>query len=178
MGFKPAKKKFFILSMIFLILSLGLYGSYCSLYSVDKQNLHTTSEFSATITDVSVKYGDTVYTTIHTSEYGDALRLSPTVAKKIDLTKILSLENGQTITFRIENSQFQRFAEAGYGEAVALKAGETELLSLTEYNRIQHEALVPARIAGVVFSILFLLLAIFFFLKFKGISLFRRKKGV
>lgn len=173
-----SKKKFLILSMIFLILSLGLYGSYCSFYSEDKQNSHTTSEFNATITDVSVKYGDAVYTTVHTSEYGDALRISPTVAKKMDLTKILSLENGQAITFRIENRQFQRFAEAGYGEIVALKAGETELLSLTEYNQIQHEVLVPARIAGVVFSILFLLLTIFFFLKFKGISLFRRKKGV
>lgn len=161
--------------MIFLILSIGLYGSYCSFYSEDKQNPHTTSEFSATITDVSVKYGDTVYTTIHTDEYGDALRLSPTIAKNMDLTKILSLENGQTITFRIANNQFQRFAEAGYGEVVALKTAEAELLTLTEYNQIQHKALVLPRITGVTFSILFLLLSIFFFLKVKRISIFRRK---
>lgn len=172
---KP-KKKLVVCSVLLLLLSMGMYGIYRNLNSADKQTLQTTYEFTATVTEVTVTNGAEAYVKIHTEEYGDALRLSSAAAKRMDLTDVCNLHNGQRITFRIENKWLQRFAEADYGEIVALKTEEKEILSLTDYNKYEHESVLPARAAAAISAVVLLLLSLYCFLRLKGTALFAKRK--
>ena len=167
-----SRRKYQILTIIFFILFFGANVLYRNVRAMDKQTLHTTFEFTATVTKVSVEHG----VTIHTEEYGGAVQFYPNIEKYLNLSEITSLEKGQTITFRLENSQLKRFAEAGLGFIVTLETEGKEILSLAEYNQYQHESLLPQRITTLVAAIIFLLLTIYFLLKLRGINLFRKRK--
>ena len=167
-----SRRRYQILTIIFFILFFGANVLYRNVRSMDKQTLQTTFEFTATVTGVSVEHG----VTIHTEEYGGAVQFYPNIEKYLNLSEITSLKKGQTITFRLENSQLKRFADVGYGAVVALKTEEKEILSLEEYNQHQHEILLPQRITTLVAAIIFLLLTIYFLLKLSGIKLFRKQK--
>ena len=168
-------KKYLIPAIIFFILFAAMVGINDEISALDKQTLHTTYEFTATVTDVEVRQGAELYVTIHTEEFGDALTFYSSATKHLNLEEITALKKGQVITFRIENRWLQRFAEAGLGLIVELKTEEKEILSLTEHNQYQHESVMPPRIACLV--IMFGSLALGWYFLLKPIINLHRKKN-
>ncbi len=170
-----SRKKLTILFVVFFLIFIGMYGIVIMMRPLDKQTLATTSEISATVTNVEITNTVETYVRIVTEEYGDALHVSPAVIKKIGADKIISsLQSGEVFTFRVENNKLQRFAELDYAEAVSIKTAEEEILSLDEYNEYVREGLLPPRIIGITITCISLLMSIYCLLRLQGIDVFRK----
>ena len=169
---KKSKIKITVM-IISLLLFVATIGLTISMSKIDKQTEDTTTLYTATVTDVNITNTQkNIFIEINTKEYNTALHISTNISKNIEIEDVKKLKNGQTIFFRIENTQVHQINEIEFVNITSLKTNTKDILSLEEYNKCIYNAARPARIASIVMASLFLSISMFCYLK-----IIKRKTG-
>ncbi len=162
---KKSKIKIAIM-IISLLLFVATIGLIISMSKIDKQTEDTTTLYTATVTDVNITNTQkNVFIEINTKEYNTSLHISTNISENIDIEDVKKLKKGQTIFFRIENTQVHQINEVEFVNITSLKTDTKDILSLEEYNKCIYNAARPARIASIVMASLFLFISLFCYLK-------------
>lgn len=148
-----------IISIIFFFGMIDLFVVMIKEYKMTEEN---TVLLTATVESVNINdTGDNIYLLININEYEPDLMITSNVAKRIDLSLIEDLENGEKISFRIEKSYKKYMADhVNVSDSVAfvpitsLSAETKDIFSLENYNATVKESAKPAKIAGIILDIL------------------------
>ena len=105
---------------------------------------------------------------IYTKEYSNALWIPAKLCSRLDTDKLLAIEQGDKISFRIGTLEAEQLLnKAEFVNIVSLETDGTEILSLSDYNSVMHETSRPTKIAIVVVVIFFAGLALVFYKRSK-----------
>lgn len=149
------------LLLLSIVLFLGIMSVLIFMAPIDQLTEGNTIELEASITSVEITdTGKNIYVKIYTEEYSDPLYISTAVSKNIDINSVNELQTGQTIIFRIESNMLEQLQGTAFGNIVSLKISDQEVFSLTQYNRYMRAAALPARVTGVVFALILLLIIV------------------
>ena len=164
---KSQKLKYIIMIASFMLF-IGMISLLVFMGDIDRQTDETSTTYTATVTGVEItNTGKDDIVEIFTKEYDNTLHISTNISDNINLNDIKDLEHGQIIWFRIENTMAQNLNKAAFVDIISLKTDEKIIFSLDEYNQYMRISAYPARIAGIVFSLLFLSISVFCFYKIK-----------
>lgn len=155
------RKNTMILSIFFWICTIGMTGLFVLLNNANKLTTQNTSEFVATVErSVITNIGEDLSIEIFTEEYNIPLYVSTNISNKIDVSRIESMTNSDTIIFRVENHLYEQIEAMDFLNIVSLKMSDNDIFSLDDYNMFMHESTKPARIASAILTCLFLILSI------------------
>ena len=157
-----------IIAIISLWLFVGTIAVVISMHGIDKQTENTTTSYTATVSGVEItNTGEGKFAEIDVKEYRNHLAITTNISKHINIDDVQNLKNGQIIYFQIENVKVQHLNNSAFVDITSLKTDEKVIFSLDEYNQYMRISAYPARIAGIVFSLLFLSISVFCFYKIK-----------
>lgn len=160
---KKSKKRVpVILCFVFF---LGMIGLLVSMYSADKQTDKTVTVYSTTVSDVGIIDHEKSFSVYIFSKEFPPLYIAITPDQTACLEDVRALQPGQTIVFSVENYRNEKVNQALFVPIVSLKTEQKDILTLENYNEMTHRTFIPMRISGVVAATVFLLLAVFFFVK-------------
>lgn len=143
-----------ILSMLFF---LGTVGIMISMTQIDQQTEDTTTDYSATVSNIQITdTGKSTYVAIQTKEYDSTLQISTNISDKLNMDDVRSLQEGQTIFFRVENTKAGQMNTVQTLNIVSLKTEQTDIFTLDDYNEDMKQAAYPARIASMIVALGFL----------------------
>lgn len=131
-----------------------------------------TTTYTGTISQVDItQTGGQSNLHIYTQERRTALYLP--LSKSLTETDINALSIGQTITFRVENGQKIDWDKTDYVFIIALRAGETDILTLEEHRNmlVKNENIFKCFCVGI----LLLLTIIFSWLLSSSIRQYKNK---
>lgn len=157
------RKELIACVVLFVIASFGWITLiiYANIRYISEAN---TTEFAATVVSVSTEREHVI---IYTEEFGDRLTTFG-IRDLYDISDFTNLENGQTVFFRLENIWAERFKELLLPfPIVSLRTEEVEIVSLSSFNEHRANMHTWVTVAGIVFFLFFLLLAIYFALRLK-----------
>lgn len=159
-----SKIKTTIIVLSFLLFA-GTVGIIISMHKIDKQTADSAALYTATVKSADIIDTEkNISAEIHTKEYDTSLYVSVNICKNINTDDIKNLKNGQKIFFRIENSKAKQMNKVDFLDIVSLKTDSKEIFSLEEYNRLIHKSAYPARIAGGIAALSFLLISLLTYL--------------
>ncbi len=119
-----------------------------------------TKAYTAVVSDVKVtRSGEQMYVDIYTEGNKTVLSISTITDKNMSEVDIEALYPGQTIEFRIDDSQEQNWGSANIINIVSLRAGSIDILTLEEYSVVMHSSSKTRRSFCV--GIMILLIGIF-----------------
>ena len=105
---------------------------------------------------------------IYTEEFPNAFRVMGRLCSALGTDKMLDIEKGDKISFRIEASESALLSdETVFVNIVSLETENAELMSLDEYNSIMHDTLMPTKTVNIVLIVILFGLTIFFFVRAK-----------
>ena len=156
-----------IISVIFFFGMIDLFVVMTKEYKMTEEN---TVLLTATVESVNINdTGDNIYLLININEYEPDLMITSNVAKRIDLSLIEDLENGEKISFRIEKSYEKYMSEpvnasdsVAFVPITSLSAETKDIFSLENYNATVKESGLPSRIICIVMAAVFLTVFIYF----------------
>lgn len=157
-----SRKMIYVILTTSMILFLIMTGLLISIHNVDKQSTNTTTEYSATISDLEIDNNkNNPHVKIKTYEFNSYIYISTNVIKNINSSNISNLSKGKLIIFRIQNNKIDQFNKVEFIDIVSLKTKNMVVFSLADYNQYTKEAFKPTRITGLIFSNAFLLISTF-----------------
>lgn len=161
-----------VFSVEFLIFSFLLSFACGMLF---RHTEETTSEYKATVSYVQVTgSGDNQSIRIFTREYSSALTiLLKTTEGRFNTVAVRSLQNGDTIQFRVSSFMESWLNTGGFTEIVSLETDEKVIFSLDEYNAYRLEDVRPDVISTIIATGTMLLLALGF-----GLSLMKDRRKI
>lgn len=167
---KRRKDSFKALTVVSLVLALAFVMLFYIVSSFENQTEENTVLYVATVT--STKEEDTANNIadimIYTKEYSNALWIPAKLCSRLDTDKLLAIEQGDKISFRIGTLEAEQLLnKAEFVNIVSLETDGTEILSLSDYNSVMHETSRPTKIAIVVVVIFFAGLALVFYKRSK-----------
>lgn len=149
--------------VVAVILFLGMIGVLFMARNSYKQTESNTVEYTATVTDLRViDFGKEKSISIYTEEYDYYFHIGTIVGSKIDEGLLSLIQTGDKITCRIEDSSNENLDGAIFVPIVALETEDGVVFSLSDYNALMKEASKPAKVVGVIVSLVFLSGAIYF----------------
>ncbi len=102
--------------------------------------------------------------TIYTKEYSNTFWIPAELRRRLDADKLLAIKQGDRISVRIGKLEAEQLLnKAEFVSIVSLESDGTEILSLSDYNRMMHETSKPTKIACVVAMTFFAGLAFAFY---------------
>jgi hypothetical protein len=129
-------------------------------YRVATEN--NTTEFSAVVASIN----PIIFYSIKVEGYNASFGLY-TTGKIVDMDAIVDLKVGDEITFRIMNSEVNRMNSDDIIELVALRIGETDVITLETFNTYNKELHSQAIGGFAIAGSIFLSIAIIFFIVHK-----------
>ena len=158
--------------IIIIALAIGLLiptGFLVLLHQDHNQTESTTKQLIGTITNVEFidNRGD-FSIKIYTKEFTPFLLLT-TNNKYMEKNDVASLQNGQTILFRVKNKVYEQMQEEDviFLSIVSLDTTTKSIYSLEEQNQYVQEATFPTKAIVIVVSLLVLSTMLFHYLKNK-----------
>jgi hypothetical protein len=153
-----------IFSMLFF---LGTVGIMISMTPIDKQTEDTTTDYSATVSNIQITdTGKSTYVAIQTKEYDSALQISTNISDKLNMDDVRRLQEDQKIFFRIENTKAGQMNTAQAVHIVSLQTEQTDIFTLDDYNAYMKQAAYPARIASMIAALGFLAIFCIFLIRY------------
>lgn len=177
MGRKKGRIRYFIFGIIFTpyaLLALIAMPMLLKTHSVSYEN---TTEITATVIRVEQIMEHFDNALIYTEEYGDKISLGSFI-DLADVEKLYSLEEGDSINFRVENeyvSYLTSDEEYGYIDVVSLENNGYEILPFDQVIEKDRVLLSTTKTILVTVVIVFVGLATFFYVIF-GIRTSELKK--
>lgn len=163
------KKVIMIISMFLFIVTSGLI---ITMSKIDKQTEMTTTLYTAKVSRIEIIGTDeNMYCEIHTQEYDTTLHISTNIIKNVNEDFLKTIKEGQMISFRIENAKVEQMNKVRFINIVSLKTDTREVFSLEDYNRYINKALLPTRITGVIFLLIFLTTSVCSYIRVRKKSL-------
>lgn len=158
------KKLTIFLLVLFVILFFGMLGNIVAVGNTTREfSEATTTEFAATVVSVRV-HGEHVV--IYSEEFGG--RLSTHQIRNLsDISDFTDLKNGQTVFFRIENIWLEQLEEMLFFPIISIRTEEAEIVSLSSFTEQWADSRTTLRNTAIVFSLIFLSLAVFFAIRLK-----------
>lgn len=130
---KNKRSKYIVVLVVSCVFFFSICANLVTVIVYGNITLNNTTEFSATVKNVLVRgSGDNESIIIVTEEYGDKLNVFQpyNFAEK---EVFLSIEEGEKITFRIEDSWLESFEEQPFINIVQLRTETSEIFSLVNY---------------------------------------------
>lgn len=178
---KKRRKKIIIIMSLALVFCMGMI---CNVIVIIKSNEGlseiNTTEHRATIKNYEINGTDNEKIgTLYTDEYNGRLLISH-LEEVVDMNAFSNLQAGQTIYFRIqsvwEDKLLNNFGENDFIYIVSLRTNETDIMPLSNYNKIVNSERNAGITAGIVVSILLLFVFIHCILLLKGINILHKLK--
>lgn len=116
---------------------LGAAGNLVMVWKNCHLTESDTQEMTATVAEVLCETGTW---SIRIAGPDGTLSIPGAVSESLSPEVMQSLQEGQTIHFRMQSPWAKTFAESGTGRAVALRTDQQDVFTLTDYNHAMQAA--------------------------------------
>lgn len=169
------KKLTIAIGIISLLMLGGIIANIFIMHTNESLSETNTTEFSGTVKNVATMgTGNDEYGIICTGEYESRLHIYH-INDFINTNDFISLQPGQMIYFRIENTWLDTFGEMNFVHIVSLRTNERDLISLNNYNNLMDKQQLIAIVVSIIAAILFLFIFIYCMLSLKGFNILHFK---
>ena len=122
---------------LILVIMLGAAGNMVMVWKNCHLTESDTQEMTATVAEVLCETGTW---SIRVAGPNGTLSIPGAVSENLSPEVMQSLQEGQTIHFRMQSPWAKTFAESGTGRAVALRTDTQDIITLADYNRAMQAA--------------------------------------
>ena len=122
---------------LILVIMLGAAGNMVMVWKDCHLTESDTQEMTATVAEVLCETGTW---SIRVAGPDGTLSIPGAVSESLSPEVMQSLQEGQTIHFRMQSPWAKTFAENGTGRAVALRTDTQDIITLPDYNRAMQAA--------------------------------------
>ena len=170
------RNKYIVILVVSCVFFFGICANLVTIIVYGNITLNNTTEFTATVKNVLVRgSGDNESIIIVTEEYGDKLNVFQPY-DFADREDYLSIEEGEKITFRIEDAWLESFEEQPFINIVQLRTETREIFSLVNYATYTESEFNYSVAGAKLICIAFLGVVIFCIYKLYTTSSFYKKK--
>ena len=126
-----------IVLCLMIVIMLGAAGNMVMVWKNCHLTESDTQEMTATVAEVLCETGTW---SIRVAGPDGTLSIPGAVSESLSPEVMQSLQEGQTIHFRMQSPWAKTFAENGTGRAVALRTDMQDIITLADYNRAMQAA--------------------------------------
>lgn len=126
-----------IVLCLMIVIMLGAAGNMVMVWKNCHLTESDTQEMTATVAEVLCETGTW---SIRVAGPDGTLSIPGAVSESLSPEVMQSLQEGQTIHFRMQSPWAKTFAESGTGRAVALRTDTQDIITLADYNRAMQAA--------------------------------------
>lgn len=173
---KNKQNKYIVILISSFVLFFGMCGNLMNIITYGNITLNNTTEFTATVKDVLIqRSGDEEGIILITEEYGDKLRVFQ--YQRFSRTEdFMNIEEGEKISFRIQNDWLESFEEIPFINIVQLRTETREVFSFVNYANPTGADFNLAVVAAIFVCFAFLGVVVFCIYKLYTMSGYYKKK--